>query len=344
MSVDIYSTHVLAGVIRESKPTLPGFWLNFVSRVYNSDVAEIHFDRVGGLSRKVAPYVMPTVAGKVQRHGGYQTEKFTPAYVKISDTIDPSRTLTRRPGEAYGGQMSPMQRRDALLAEYLQEQRDAVERRWNLMAAEVMLNGSLVITGDDYPTTTIDFGRASNQTITLAAGARWGESGVSVLDNLEDWSVRVQDGCNYPVTDVVMGTTAWRAFRKNAENKELLDLRRGGEALGGLNIMPGSGAPLQYKGSDGTKQYWVYRESYDISETQSVEIMDPRDVLLIAPDGLGLVQAFGAIMDVDVLQPLPIFTKSWVENEPSARKLLSQSSPLMIPSRPNATLRARVVA
>ena len=129
MSVDIYSTHVLAGVIRESKPTLPGFWLNFVSRVYNSDVAEIHFDRVGGLSRKVAPYVMPTVAGKVQRHGGYQTEKFTPAYVKISDTIDPSRTLTRRPGEAYGGQMSPMQRRDALLAEYLQEQRDAVERR-----------------------------------------------------------------------------------------------------------------------------------------------------------------------------------------------------------------------
>ena len=88
----------------------------------------------------------------------------------------------------------------------------------------------------------------------------------------------------------------------------------------------------------------MYRESYDISETQSVEIMDPRDVLLVAADGLGLVQAFGAILDVEVLQPLPIFTKSWVENEPSARKLLSQSSPLMIPSRPNATMRARVVA
>ena len=144
MSVDIYGTHVLAGVIRESKPTLPGFWLNFVTRVYNSEVAEIHFDRVTGLARKVAPYVMPTVAGKVQRHGGFQTEKFTPAYVKISDTIDPSRTLSRRPGEPYGGMMSPSQRRDALLAEYLQEQRDAIERRWNLMAAEVMQNGTLV--------------------------------------------------------------------------------------------------------------------------------------------------------------------------------------------------------
>ena len=344
MSVDIYGTHVLAGVIRESKPTLPGFWLNFVTRVYNSEVAEIHFDRVTGLARKVAPYVMPTVAGKVQRHGGFQTEKFTPAYVKISDTIDPSRTLSRRPGEPYGGMMSPSQRRDALLAEYLQEQRDAIERRWNLMAAEVMQNGTLVIAGDDYPTTTIDFGRAANQTVTLLAGSRWTDSGVSALDNLEDWSVRVQDGCNYPVTDVVMGTSAWRAFRKNGELKELLDLSRGGESLGGLDILPGSGNPLQYKGTDGTKQYWVYRESYDISETQSVEIMDPRDVLLIAADGLGLVQAFGAILDVDVLQPLPIFTKSWVENEPSARKLLSQSSPLMIPSRPNATMRARVVA
>lgn len=343
MSNDIYSTQVLAGVIRDTKPTVPGFWLNFVTRQFNFDTEAIHFDRVI-TDRRVAPFVMPTVAGKPQRHRGYGTEKYTPAYVKIRDTIDPSRTLPRMPGEAYGGTMSPMQRQNALLATYLQEQRSSIEARWNVMAADVMLNGTLTVSGEEYPTQVIDFGRAANQTITLGSGSRWGDSGINPLDSLEDWSIRVQDGCNYPADVVIMGTAAWTAFRKSTDIKSLMALYRGADALGGLTILPGSGAPLQYKGSDGQRQFWVYRESYDVTETVTAEIMDPRDVLMVATSGLSLAQCFGAILDVDVLQALPIFTKSWVEEEPSRRNLLSQSAPLMVPGRPNATLRARVVA
>jgi hypothetical protein len=72
--------------------------------------------------------------------------------------------------------------------------------------------------------------------------------------------------------------------------------------------------------------------------------MDPRDVLMVATGGLDMARCFGAILDVDVLRADPIFTKSWVTEEPSRRNLLSQSAPLMVPGRPNATLRARVTA
>lgn len=344
MSNDIYGTQVLAGVIRNTKPTVPGFWLNFASREFRFDTEEIHFDDVLVDSRKVAPFVMPTVAGKPQRDRGFQTQKYKPAYVKIRNTIDPSRTLPRMPGEAYGGTMSPMARQQALLGTYLREHRDAIERRWNLMASEVLLYGTLTIEGEEYPRQVIDFGRAANHTVTLLAGTRWGEAGVDPLDNLGDWGTRVHDACNYPVTDVIMGTAAWAKFRKSTDLKELLDIRRGADKLGNLDIAPGSGAPLQYKGTDGNRSYWVYRESVDIDETTSVEVMDPRDVLMVASDGLAMAKCFGAILDVDVLRADPIFTKSWVTEEPSRRNLLSQSAPLMVPGRVNACLRARVVA
>jgi hypothetical protein len=114
--------------------------------------------------------------------------------------------------------------------------------------------------------------------------------------------------------------------------------------LGGLDILPGSGAPLQYKGTDGNRSFWVYSETYDTDETTTVAMMDSRDVLMVASDGLAGARCFGAILDMDLLRSQPIFSKSYTENNPSARMVLSQSAPLMVPGRPNATLKARVKA
>ena len=72
--------------------------------------------------------------------------------------------------------------------------------------------------------------------------------------------------------------------------------------------------------------------------------MDPRDALLISPSVDG-IQAFGAILDGAAnLQVYDIFVKMWDQEDPSARFIMSQSAPLMIPQNPNCTFRARVVA
>ena len=124
-----------------------------------------------------------------------------------------SATLERQPGEQFGGSLSPAAREAALIASYLADHRSQVERRWNWMAAQAMLNGTITLSGDDYPTTTIDFGRAAGQTITLGSGSRWGDSGIVALDNIETWSTTVFNAVGYPVDVVIMGTTAWTAFR-----------------------------------------------------------------------------------------------------------------------------------
>lgn len=344
MSLDLYSTWALAGVITTLKPTVPGFWLSWFGRTFNFDTEEVHFDVVTP-DRKIAPFVMPTVAGVPQRDKGFSTDKYKPGYVKVLNSLSPQRTLSRMAGEGFGGVLNPQQRAQALLGQYLVDHRDQVERRWNWMAAQAMLYGKITLSGDNYPTAVIDFGRASTHEATLASGSRWGDAGVVPLDNMEDWAGIVMTDSGYPVDQVVMGPTAWRAFRKNTDLKELLDLRAGTGKLNGLDITPGNGQPLEFKGSDGNRSYWVYNETYDTDEAgTTVQMMDPRDVLLVASGGVAGARAFGAILDIDVLRPQDIFVKSYVKENPSARFLLTQSAPMMIPGRPNATLRRRVVA
>jgi hypothetical protein len=54
------------------------------------------------------------------------------------------------------------------------------------------------------------------------------------------------------------------------------------------------------------------------------------------------VRHHGAILDVDCLQAMAYFTKSWTEEDPSMRYMLMQSAPLLVPYRVNATFRATV--
>jgi hypothetical protein len=56
------------------------------------------------------------------------------------------------------------------------------------------------------------------------------------------------------------------------------------------------------------------------------------------------VKAFGAIQDHESLEAVPYFSKSWLEEDPSRRMVMTQSAPLLVPYRPNASLCATVTA
>jgi hypothetical protein len=343
MALDIYGTATLMGVVRTVRPSAPGFWLNLFGRQFTFDTEEVDFDEVM-VDRRIAPLVMPTVAGVPQRDRAITIRKYKPAYIKPLHTLNPRRTLERQAGEGFGGTMSPEQRAAALIGQYVQDQRDMIERRWEWMAARAVLDGSITLSSPTYPAATISFGRAAGHTVTLGSGSRWGESGIKALNNIETWATTVFQASGYPVTNVIMGTEAWAAFSADAEVRDLLKTFRGADKLGGLDIVPGSGTNIQYKGTDGSRDYWVYNDFYDADDGTATAMMSAKDVLLVNPAGLAGAKAFGAILDMDSLQAVPIFTKSYTENNPSARFILSQSAPLMIPGRPNASLKATVVA
>lgn len=342
MAVQTYDTHTLMGVIRNLKP-LRTFWLDLLfPSVQTFDTEHIDFDLIEG-GRRVAPFVAPNVQGRIMQSEGYTTRRFKPAYVKPKSAVNPQRTIKRRAGEAIGGSMSPEARWNAIIADDLRMQRDMIMRRLELMASEAVLDGQVTVSGEDYPTTTVDFSRDANQTISKTSGNYWGESGVSIIDDLEDWTGQTHEASGFAPDTLVMGPDVWKVFGKDAEVKELLDTRRGSRSQ--MELGPGSTEGAQFKGTLGANlEVWTYQDYYEDDSGVNQPIF-PASHIHLSSSGVEGVRAYGAIMDAEAgFNAAEMFPKMWSEQDPSALFMMTQSAPLTIPTRPDATLKAQVIA
>lgn len=344
MALATYGTATMMEVLRNVQPEYP-LWLRaFFPRVRTFDTQYIDFDVIDAAYKRLAPFVAPNVQGQPMKQQGFNTNRFSPAYIKPKDLVDPSKAFERMAGEAYGGTMSPDQRMAAARADLVRLHVESIMRRWEVMAASAVLNGSVTVSGENYPSQTVSFNRANGHTVTLGSGSRWGDSGIDPLTNIGTWSTTVHQASGYAPTLCIMGTSAWTAFSATQSVKDALDRNSRGTEQLMLNTLPTDGTGLQYKGSDGSRQYWVYSDFYQDADGNSTAIMDPRDVLLANPTGVDGVQCFGAIMDPHAgYQSLPIYSRNFLQDDPAGEFVMSQSAPLMVPRRPNATLKARVV-
>jgi hypothetical protein len=348
MAFTPYSTHDMLSVINHlPKPST--FWLNLAfKQQVNFQTQYIDFDKISK-GRKIAPFVAPTVAGKPMKSEGFTTTRFAPAYIKPLHPVDPERLITRMAGEAYTGSMNLMGRRNAIVGDILSEQRDMIVRRWELMAAHAVMNGSITVEGEDYPTQNVDFGRDPNNTVTLAGTNVWTDTTNSnPIKDLEKWSIAQARSCGYAVVDWVMGLNAWESFSDHPKTVKKLDTntKNSSQMLFDLGITQAdeNGAIIQFKGvlASGVR-VWVYSDIYEDETGAVVEIMDQDAVVGINAAGLEGVRCFGAIMDASAgYQSLDVFPKNWASDNPSVEYVMSQSAPLMVPRRPNASFKAVV--
>lgn len=349
MAFTPYTTHQMLGVIAHlPKPST--FWLNLAFRQQvNFQTQYIDFDKISR-GRRIAPFVAPTVAGKPMKSEGHTVTRFSPAYIKPLHPVDPERLVKRMAGEPYTGNMSVMARRNAIVGDILSEQRDMIVRRWELMAAQAVINGSVIVAGEDYPTQTVDFGRDAGNTVVLAGNALWSDTVNSTPHkDLETWSLAMARKGGFPATDWVMGVDAWEAFVNHPDTEKRLntDVRNSSQIMLdlGINQADPNGAIIQLKGTLGSGiRVWVYSDIYEDDDGNDVEIMPADAVVGINPTGVEGVRCFGAIMDVEAgYQSLDIFPKNYANNNPSVEYVLSQSAPLMVPRRADATFKATVL-
>lgn len=347
--MDIFSTAVLARVV-EALNRPQSFLLDtFFPEVQTEQSEEIHFD-IDLSKPTLAPFVSPVRAGQVVVDEGFQTKSLKPAYVKDKRVFDPNTPLRRAIGEQIGGNLNPAQRQEAALARQLSKMLDRLTRRQEWMASTVLRTGAVTITGDNYPSRLVDFGRAAGNTVALTSGDRWGESGVSPYDNVQTWIGTVQSNGGGAVTRVVMDPKAWELFVADPKVDKLLDYRRAAgitELQMGL-VARGQTAAAQmpvyatYHGNIGNVEFWTYSQPYTDSEGATQNFMPDYTVILGGPAIEG-VRAYGAIRDEAAgFQALEYFVKSWLENDPPLRMLLLQCAPLTVPYRPNASFCATV--
>jgi hypothetical protein len=343
--VGTYDTATLLGVMQQlDEPD--EFLLNtFFPRVFTFDTEEVDLDKVSPDGKTLAPLVLPDVPAEAKQPGGYQTTKIKPAYVKPKHAVKPDHVLARRQGESFGGELPPAARRDAIIADLLRIQRNQIIRRRVWMAASILTTGKITLVGDKYPKRVVDFQRDASLTKSLTGTARWGESGVKVLDTIEDWAGAVADKGNGALANqVVMDPKAWRLARTDESFLKLLDVRR--QASGSMELGPlavGSrGNKLRYLGSIGDFDFWQYSEDYTDDSGAKQKLIPDYGVILAGGDLQG-VQAHGAILDPKAgYQALEFFPKNWVPDDPPVEQLMTQSAPLVAPGEPNGCLFATV--
>ena len=338
---DLFSTDVLnrvvASLLGDSQFLLDRYF--GMSQTETSE--EIHFDVMDG-KRRISPFVSPLVEGQIVDTLGFKTTTLKPAYIKDKRVFDMNRPLKRSPGEQIGGTLTPGDRMRALVARDMQDQLSMLNRRLEVMAGEVLTTGKSTISGDKYPTVVLDYGRAAGNTIT--ASTLWSVTTSLPLDDLQNWSQIMLQATGIQATDLIMTVDVWAAFRSNPSIKDRLTLQRTANAMPSLT----QNAQIQeggvYMGTIDQFNLFVYAGWYvDPADGVEKPIIPATTAILTAPQLEG-VRAYGAIRDEAAgLQAVPYFVKSWTEEDPSVRFLMLQSAPLVFPTRPNASFKAKVL-
>jgi hypothetical protein len=346
--MEIFDTLTLMEVLRVQRPPTT-YWLDsFFPRTVTFQTEEILFDTVID-TRRLAPFVAPNVQGRVMREQGYSTKTFRPAYAKPKHVVTPQRAIPRRAGETITGSLSLQERFDAIVADNMRMENESLERLFDWMAAQAIVNGSVTVAGEDYPSVTVDFGRDASLSVIMSGAARWDQAGTS--HPLADITAARQNAFNLgrsPINRLTFGLDAWAAFSTHAEITPLLStLNRGSETV--FNTAVPDAAPYQFmgrlagQGGAGLLDLYTYNDMYEDDTNTSVPYMDQKTVVGTGSNING-IRCFGAIQDKRAgLIATDKFPKMWDVEDPSATYTMTQSAPLMVPATPNGTFRLKVI-
>lgn len=343
--MDTYTTAELIALLQELRQPSSFLLDTFFPTVHESTAEEIHFDTLVG-KKRITPFVHPTRAGRIVQAEGFKANVFKPAYAKDKRIFVPDATLKRIAGEKIGGALSPQQRADANIKFAMDDQLKMLTMREEVMAAEALRAGTVTVSGDGYNPVVVDFGRAAGQTITLLNNDRWSinHADSNPLEDLEVWSALMQANGGGTGRTVVMAPDAWTAMRTRlvarGEDRMLLDYQRSGSST--LDMGPGADL-VRHIGNVGSFDLWVYDDVY-VDDAGADQHLMPSGSVVMGSSAIEGIRAYGMIRDPKAgYVATRYFTKTWIEEDPAVQWLLLQSAPLVVPSRPNASLMAQVL-
>ena len=358
MPLELWTPREIYEITRDDRfDGFPSHFLNtYFTESHYSAEQDILIRDLPANDRLMAPFVLPTEQGKpIWGLKGEAVRALRPAYVKPKDAVRAVEARNVRAQELFGQPLSLQQRFDMRVAEIVQYHVQKIRNTEGYLAAKAFIDGQVTIRyerdqGQPFPEVTITFGRDAGQTITLGSNY-WDNPSTLIMDNIEAWANTMAAAKlgGYP-TRMYVGSSVASVFKKNTQIKDHLDTNYlGGDVEMSRGITRGVGVhnPMSRIGRIGEIEVWAYRDQVEFPITGMVDILDPRDILLVAPGATG-VRAYGAIYDKEAFDAgagtTDIFQKMFDQDDPSATFILSQSAPLPIPLYPNRTLKARVLA
>ncbi|WP_111639989.1 major capsid protein [Marinomonas shanghaiensis] len=328
----------LAQYIEEQAVT-PTFYLNrFASTIIESEeeyvLVEMKF-----AGKEVAPLVMPMEQGQVIYERATSTKRLTPGYTKMKDIVTPSNSLRRRAGERVRDKVTPKDRLNAATTEQFITHDQRLTRLCELMAAHGFADGKLTLTYKDGRQALVDFGRAPALTVILdglAGNEYWNNPAAKIVDQIDIQCKRMSDAeGGVAPTDMILPLDVWQPFKNNAQVKDSLDTDFSGQS-GALERGVTMPEGIVLKGVLGNNlAVWVDTRTVSVKGVQTA--MQKAKKVTFLSDAVAGAQHFGAILDVEAMIAIRMFSKYKDEFDPSLRVALSVSAPLVAPGNPNAT-------
>lgn len=363
MEYEIWDERKFLGMIATVRPKQNYFLDLMFGFEILSENEYIDFAKIPSPGRVVAPYVMPMAEGRPVFEMQERAGRFKPAYVKVKDAIVPLDGVVKIAGIGEPlfnpAKLSIPQRRELMRLAINTQHMESIRTRHELMAAQAVIDGGYVVSGEDYPAQTLTFGRNAGQTIVKLAGTRWGDPGVSILDDIQTWVDTMTDAEFGALPNrITMGRPVWGVVRKDEEMLKHMDINIRG---GAVTIERGltAAAPEEAKsykvgelmlggGSGHVIELWVNYEKYQPKRgAAEVPFLAQNKIVMTGTKSAYQgYRCFGTIVDPEhEYASLPISGRNWRQvGDPTVEYMLHQSSPLMVPLNPNASLSAEVIA
>jgi len=333
----------------------PSYFLDtYFREKFFSGQKEILIEDLPVAYRTLAPFVLPTEQGKpIYKEKQSNVRSFTPAYVKVKDIVTPVDASGTSVRVLLGeGDLSLQQKFDLAVDKRINEHLRAIRTRNAWMAARALIDGQVTVRyGHDqgFPQEyVIGYGRDAGHTVVKGSNF-WDNPATLILDDIEAWGNTMLNAVRggFPAR-LYVGSAVAGVFRKNAQIRAEMDLTVRGNAV---NIQTGIqriDRGLNYIGTlSGGVEVYSYKDDVEAPNGTITPILDPKDVLLVAP-GVEGIQAFGAIYNHRAMGGAgvsgEIFPSMWDQNDPSAVFIMHETAPLPIVLTPNRTFKATVLA
>lgn len=362
MALELWTSGELYQTLRDDRMDPVPSWImdTYFSLRHYSQTKEIIFSELPVSDRKLAPFVLPTEQGKpIFGNKPQAVKSFTPAYIKPKDAVRPEDARIPRPEEVLTRQPLTLEERfDLRVLEIQAYHKRAIQMQWAWMCARAFIDAKLVInygrdSGLPNPEVTIDFGRAADQSVVLTGSSTdfWSDPDYDILGDVEAWMTTMYLAkFGGSAAQLVVGAKVAPFLRRNKGILAMLDKNtRGNEDVVVNQGIMRTVRPLTRIGQLTTGlEILTYKDQVQNDDNTLVDLMDERDVMLVAPGAEGVL-AFGQIYDIDAMKAglstaTDIFPKmSPPTFDPGEIMIMNQSAPLPIPLYPNRTFKARVL-
>ncbi|KJZ03282.1 MULTISPECIES: major capsid protein [Pseudoalteromonas] len=337
MADQTFTPRALYGVVQKKKAKVSSLFLSlFFPHMYTFETEEVDMDKVEEAVNS-AVFVAPEVNGKVIKTRGHTTTKITPASLKPKHDVDVKKTLKRRPGESFTGDLSLTQRRSAIITQNLIDEEKAIEQTEEWMAVRAVVDGNYTCEGEGLPEPiNVNFNRSVDNQISLSGAASWVNKDRATYDpqrDIEQYATASEHGINILITD----QKGWALLLEFDKVREKLETRRGSNSQL-ETALKDLGKDVSYKGYLGDVLVVVYT-GYRLVNGVKENYLDDHTYIL-GHTAIELARMYGAILDDDAIEAgmheTDRFQKVYKETGDVAKTYtVTKSAPLMANTDPD---------